>query len=98
MLIPAEDPKATLTDSRGPEGEELDSRIHAWRRVPQKPPSEHPMDFAYTHTHTNKLLLWKATEVWGLFVIALGSLPYLIQTNKDKLIKISSHWPISSRL
>lgn len=50
-------------------------------------------------THTkNKLLLCKATEVWGLFVIALGSLPYLIQTNKDKLIKISSHWPINSRL
>lgn len=55
------------------------------------------MDFAYTHTK-NKLLLCKATEVWGLFVIALGSLPYLIQTNKDKLIKTHSHWPISSRL
>lgn len=36
--------------------------------------------------------------VWGLFVTALGSLPYLIQTSKDKLITISSRWPISSRL
>lgn len=61
LLTPAEDLKATLGDSRGPEGRQLDPRSDAWRRALQKPPSE-PHSLCLSKKET---LLFSATEVWG---------------------------------
>lgn len=68
LLIPGKGLKATPRNSRGPKRKEPNPRIYAWKRVPQKPPSENPEDFAYAK---KKVLLWLATEVWGFICYSI---------------------------